>query len=67
MMIDRGQELLSLLKKVGSKCLVGLGDLRRRGGFQLNGGGYNPKGGRRCHIHSFKRAYSISENCQRKS
>jgi hypothetical protein len=67
MMTDRGQELLSSLKKKGCKCFVGLGDLRRRGVFQLNGGGYNPKGGQICYIHSLKRAYSISQNCQRKS
>jgi hypothetical protein len=39
----------------------------REGVSQLNGGGYNPKGNQWCHIHLLIGAYSINQNCQRKS
>ena len=42
-------------------------DLCIKGVSQLNDGGYNLRGGQRCHIHSLESAYSISQNCQRKS
>lgn len=33
---------------------------------QLNVGGYSLWGGWRCHIHSLRDAYLISQNCQKK-
>jgi hypothetical protein len=36
--------LLSSLKKIERKCLIGVDDLCRGGVSWLNGGGYNPIG-----------------------
>jgi hypothetical protein len=62
-----GDMLLSLLKKIRCKCLMGVADLCKRGVSQLNGGDYSPRGGRKCHIHLFESAYSINQNCPRRS
>ena len=59
--------LLSSIKKMGYKCLMVIVDLCIGGVSQLNGGGYSPRSGRKCHIHSFKGAYSINQNCQQKT
>jgi len=49
------------------KHLIRVTDLCREGVSQLNGGGYNPRGGRKHHIHSLENAYSISQNYQKRS
>jgi hypothetical protein len=46
---------------------MGVTDLCRGGVSQLNGGGYNPRGGRRHHIHSPEGAYLINQNYKKKA
>jgi hypothetical protein len=43
---------------------MGVTNICRRGISQLNGGGYSPRSGRRCHIQSLESAYYINQNCQ---
>jgi hypothetical protein len=43
--------LLSSLKKIGCKHLIGAMDFCKGGVSQLNGVGYNPRGGRTRHIY----------------
>jgi len=59
--------LLSLLKKMRYKRLIRVVDVCRKVVSQLNGSCYSSKGGWKRHIYSPENAYSISQNCQRKS
>jgi hypothetical protein len=45
---------------------MGATNLYRRGVSQSNSDSYNPWSGQKCHIYSFKDAYSINQNYQRK-
>jgi hypothetical protein len=52
--------LLRSLGKMGCKYLIEVADVYRGGVSQSNGGGYNPWGGKKYHIHSLEAAYSIN-------
>ena len=49
--------LLSSLKIMGYKHLMRVFDICRKDVFLLNGGGYNPRGDHKHHIHLFESAY----------
>jgi len=49
------------------KRLMRVVDICIGGISQLNGGGYSPKGCWKCYIHSSESAYSIGQNCRRRS
>jgi len=53
--------LLSTLKKIWCKCLIRVVNLYREGVFQLNGGVYSPRGGRKYYIHSPKNTNSTTK------
>jgi hypothetical protein len=56
--------LETFMEELGCECSISWALGCRRGVSELNDGGYNSWDDQRHHIHSFKHAHLIIQNCQ---